>query len=42
MMFQNGIAGFFSGAGPQTPQATAPPPAIPTGGAGAKPQRGGC
>ena len=39
--YQNGIAAFFSGA-QAAPQAVAPPPAIPTGGGGAKPKRGGC
>ena len=40
--WQNGIAAFFSGAETRAPQVTAPPPAIPTGGGGAKPKRGGC
>jgi uncharacterized membrane protein YedE/YeeE len=39
--YQNGIAAYFSGA-QATPQAVAPPPAIPSGGGGAKPKRGGC
>ncbi len=39
---QNGISAYFSGAGTQSPQVAAPPPAIPSGGGGAKPKRGGC
>ncbi len=39
--YQNGIAAYFSGAR-ATPQVVAPPPAIPSGGGGAKPKRGGC
>lgn len=39
--YQNGIAAFFSGA-TAAPQAMVPPPAIPTGGGGAAPERGGC
>ena len=39
--YQNGISAYFSGA-TATPQVVAPPPAIPTGGGGDKPKRGGC
>ncbi len=40
--YQNGVSAFFSGAGTQAVQVAAPPPAIPSGGGGAKPKRGGC
>ena len=40
--YQNGISAFFSGAGTQAVQVTAPPPVIPSGGGAAKPKRGGC
>lgn len=38
---QNGVSAFFSGEGTQAVQ-VAPPPIIPSAGAGAKPKRGGC
>jgi uncharacterized membrane protein YedE/YeeE len=39
--YQNGLSAFFSGAGTQAVQVAAPP-ALPSGGGGAKPKRGGC
>jgi len=39
---QSQISAFFSGAGVQSSSVTAPPPAMPTGGAGKKPKSGGC
>jgi len=39
---QNQIAAFFSGAAVQNSAVAAPPPAMPSGGAGKKPKAGGC